>query len=120
MPDMEKDRQQPMMERKSNRLEFHAEVQFRKGRTRARVELVDISTHGARLSAVHVLRNGDRFWLKLPRIEPQEAMVGWSDEFIVGCRFVRPLHPSVLEDLVHSAEIPESPPSRWAIKGNRC
>jgi hypothetical protein len=86
--------------RRSERLAFNAAVQFRKGHTRATVKIVDISTHGARLSAVHVLRHGDTFWIKLPLLEPKEATVVWADEFIIGCRFAQPLHPSVLENLL--------------------
>lgn len=88
--------------RQVERRSYEGAVQFRKGHTRVMVKIVDISTHGARLSAVHLLRQGDTFWLKLPLLEPQEATVAWVDEFIVGCRFVRPLHPSVLETIVRS------------------
>lgn len=84
------------------RADFRASVQFRKGHTRATVQIVDISTHGARLSAVHILRTGDTFWIKLPMLEPQEARVAWADEFIVGCQFVHPLHPSVLDRILQA------------------
>lgn len=83
--------------RQVERSTYEGALQFRKGHTRATVKIIDISTHGARLSAVHLLHKGDTFWLKLPMLEPQEALVAWSDEFTVGCRFVQPLHPSVLE-----------------------
>lgn len=92
----------PRPPRKAERVPFNAAVQFRKGHTRATVKIVDISPHGARLSAVHVLRNGDTFWIKLPSLEPQEATVVWADEFIVGCEFAHPLHPSVFEAMVRS------------------
>ena len=52
--------------RRGEREPFHAIVQFRKGHARASVKIVDISIGGARLSAVHILRHGDTFWLKLP------------------------------------------------------
>lgn len=90
------------LRRQVERHPYEGAVQFRKGHTRAVVKIDDISTHGARLSAVHLLRRGDTFWLKLPLLEPQEATVAWADEFIVGCRFVRPLHPSVLEMIVRN------------------
>lgn len=90
-------------ERKAQRLQFNAAVQFRKGHTRATVKIVDISTNGARLSAVHILRVGDAFWLKLPMLEPQEARVVWADEFIVGCQFVQPLHPVIFENILRAA-----------------
>lgn len=90
--------------RQVERRHYEGAVQFRKGHTRATVKIVDISTHGARLSAVHLLRQGDTFWLKLPLLEPQEATVAWVNEFIVGCRFVKPLHPSVLEAIVRNRQ----------------
>lgn len=89
--------------RQAERVPFSAAVQFRKGHTRATVKIVDISPSGARLSAVHVLRNGDTFWIKLPMLEPQEAKVVWADEFIVGCQFLRPLHPSIFENILRAA-----------------
>lgn len=85
--------------RQARRVSLNAAVQFRKGHTRATVKIVDISTHGARLSAVHILRNGDTFWLKLPTIEPLEAKVVWASEFIVGCQFLQPIHPVIFENL---------------------
>ena len=97
--------QEPLPTRPGRQVErkpYEGAVQFRKGHTRVTVRIVDISTHGARLSAIHLLRKGDTFWLKLPQLEPQEATVAWADEFIVGCRFVRPLHPAVLETIVRS------------------
>jgi hypothetical protein len=36
----------------------------------------------------------------VPDLEPQQAKVVWADEFIVGCQFARPLHPSVLESIL--------------------
>ena len=89
--------------RQAERVPFSAAVQFRKGHTRATVKIVDISPQGAQLSAVHVLRNGDTFWIKLPMLEPQEAKVVWADEFIVGCQFLRPLHPSIFENILRAA-----------------
>lgn len=85
-----------------DRVPFTAIVQFRKGQTRVTVRILDISTHGARLSAVHHLRGGETFWLKLPLLEPQEAVAVWSNEFIVGCKFVKPLQPYVLDNILRS------------------
>ena len=90
------------LDRQVERKPYEGAVQFRKGHTRVTVKIVDLSTHGARLSAVHLLREGDTFWLKLPLLEPQEATVAWADEFIIGCRFAKPLHPSVLEMIVRN------------------
>mgnify|MGYP001358352926 CR=1 FL=1 len=86
--------------RSAERVPFRATVQFRKEQTRVTVRIVDISTHGARLSAVHHLRKGDTFWLTLPTLAPIQAVAVWADEFIVGCKFSAPLNAYVLENLL--------------------
>jgi hypothetical protein len=77
-------------------------VQFRKGIVRTNVRILDISTHGVRIAAIQSLRIGDICWIRLPELEPQQAKVMWADEFVVGCQFARPLHPSVLENILRS------------------
>jgi hypothetical protein len=79
-----------------------ATVQFRKGMVRTNVQILDISTHGVRIAAIQLLRIGETCWIRLPQLEPQQAIVMWSDEFVVGCQFARPLHPSVLENILNS------------------
>jgi len=86
----------------AERQSLDATVQFRKGTVRTSVQILDISTHGVRIAAIQLLRVGDTCWIRLPQLEPQQAKVMWSDEFIVGCQFVRPLHPSVLENILHT------------------
>ena len=88
---------EPPLVRSAERVPFRATVQFRKEQTRVTVKIVDTSTHGARLSAVHHLRKGDTFWLTLPTIQ---AVAVWADEFIVGCKFAAPLNAYVLENLL--------------------
>lgn len=79
---------------------LNATVQFRKGTVRTNVQILDISTHGVRIAAIQLLRIGDTCWIRLPQLEPQQAKVMWSDDFVVGCQFTRPLHPSVLENIL--------------------
>ena len=61
------------------------------------VELLDLSTDGFRASTHLHLAPGTHVWLKLPGLEPLDAKVAWSDRHFVGCSFVTPLHPAVLE-----------------------
>lgn len=89
--------------RAAKRVDFRAVVQFRAGSRRAEVKVLDISVEGARVSAVHSLRVGERLYLKLPRLEPIEGVVAWSKEFELGCRFVTPLHPAVFDMVVATA-----------------
>jgi PilZ domain len=86
--------------RQAERRLLDAQVEFRAKNRRAKVKVRDISTHGARISAIHLLRVGDRFFMKLPILEAIEAHVAWADEFELGCEFMRPLHPSVLDAIL--------------------
>ena len=83
--------------RKTDRKQFEVTVQFRAGTKRATIKLLDLSPRGARVQGVFLVREGDRFWLKLPSIEAVEARVAWVEEFEFGCEFLRPLSPLVFE-----------------------
>ena len=87
--------------RRSERLSYSAEVQFRSGTRRANVQLRDISKLGARISGVFVVREDDCFFVKLQGMESIEARVVWVEEFEFGCEFIRPLNEQVLENLLH-------------------
>ena len=69
------------------------------GLARALCKVVDISIHGARLQSYSTLTRGSTIWLTLPGIGPVAADIMWSDEFVAGCQFHRPLDPAVIEDL---------------------
>lgn len=86
--------------RKEPRLPMRVTVQFRKGLTKVKVDLLDISPNGAKISAINVLRPGEIIWLKIPDLAALEAKVVWTEEFVIGCEFVTPLHPSVFEGFV--------------------
>ena len=78
------------------------EAQIRRGSNKSMVKLIDISVSGVRLQAAHSLRQGEVFWLKLPAIEARETRVAWANQFVVGCEFAQPLHPSVLQNILAS------------------
>lgn len=86
--------------RRADRAPFDASVTFRAGTRKAAVRVRDISTLGARVSGVFLVRNGDRIFLTLPGLEAVEARVAWVSDFEFGCEFVRPLNPVVLEALM--------------------
>jgi hypothetical protein len=87
--------------RRSERLSYGAEVQFRSGTRRANVRLRDISSFGARVAGVFLVHEDDRFFIKLQGMESIEARVAWVEEFEFGCEFIRPLNDVVLENLLH-------------------
>jgi hypothetical protein len=64
------------------------------------VQIVDLSTHGFRASTHLDLQKGADVWLKLPGLEALHARVAWMSGYLVGCAFVRPLHPAVLQMMV--------------------
>ena len=74
-----------------------------RGASGVSVQVIDLSTHGFRAKTHLDLQPGVDVWLKLGNLEPQHARVAWMDGFLVGCQFVRPLHPAVLDMLVRSA-----------------
>lgn len=83
--------------RRADRVGYQASVQFRAGNRRAEVRISDISRLGARISGVFLVRQEDRFFIKLGNIEPIEARVAWITDFEFGCEFVRPLNEAILD-----------------------
>jgi hypothetical protein len=71
-----------------------------RGATGVTVQIMDLSTHGFRASTHLELEKGTDVWLKLPGLEGLHARVKWTDGYLVGCEFVRPLHPAVLQMMV--------------------
>lgn len=83
--------------RRAGRLRYEATVHFRAGNRRANVKASDISKLGARISGVFLVREDERFFLKIGTIEPIEARVIWVTDFEFGCEFLRPLSDVVLD-----------------------
>lgn len=72
----------------------------RRGAGGVSVQILDLSTHGFRASTHLDLSPGTEVWLKLPGLEALQSRVVWMDGHWVGCEFVRPLHPAVLDMVV--------------------
>lgn len=88
--------------RRADRRPYRASVQFRAGTRRANVDLHDISELGARIAGVFLVREDDRFFVKIGSLEPIEARVAWVAEFEFGCEFLRPLSPVILDAITCS------------------
>src|SRR5688500_18846010 len=68
-----------------------------RGASGVSIEVLDLSTHGFRASThLHLLEGAD-VWLKLPGLEALHARVAWIRGHLIGCEFVQPLHPAVLQ-----------------------
>jgi hypothetical protein len=68
------------------------------------VQIMDLSTHGFRAATHLELEPGSDVWLKMPGLESMHARVAWMQGHLMGCAFVRPLHPAVLEMVVRAAQ----------------
>jgi hypothetical protein len=74
-----------------------------RGASGVTVQIIDLSTDGFRAATHLELNVGTDVWLRLPGLEPTHAQVAWSGGQFVGCAFVRPLHPAVVDMLVAKA-----------------
>ena len=67
------------------------------------VQVLDLSVSGFRAATHLQLMAGADIWLKLPGLESLHARVVWMNGHLMGCEFVRPLHPAVLAMVVRNA-----------------
>lgn len=75
----------------------------RSGHNKVPVTLLDLSTHGFRIETFGGIIIGTPVWITLPGLASIEAKVVWARGDQAGCEFFRPLHPSVLEDVLRRA-----------------
>jgi|SRR5438128_2342094 hypothetical protein len=61
------------------------------------VQIVDLSTTGFRAATHLNMIPGADVWIKLPGLESLHARVVWMRGHLMGCEFMRPLHPAVLD-----------------------
>lgn len=71
-----------------------------RGASGVTVQIMDLSTDGFRVATHLELCPGTDVWLRLPGLEACHARVMWAEGHYVGCAFVRPLHPAVLDMIV--------------------
>ena len=71
-----------------------------RGASGVSVQVMDLSTDGFRVATHLDLANGSDVWLRLPGLEPCHARVVWTEGHLVGCAFVRALHPAVLQMII--------------------
>jgi hypothetical protein len=88
---------EPAVERKAGRVKIILPVGLRRSCShKAAIELRDLSTHGFRAEVFQRIEPNEKLWLKLPGVEGWEARVAWVRGDEIGCEFVQPLHPAVL------------------------
>ncbi len=64
------------------------------------VVMEDVSCLGCRVEWPHLVAKGDRVWISFPGLEAIPALVIWTENFRIGCRFEIPLHAAVFRSLV--------------------
>ena len=74
-----------------------------RGASGVSVQIMDLSTDGFRVATHLNLAPGSDVWLRLPGLEPSHARVVWSEGHLIGCAFVRALHPAVLQMVIGKA-----------------
>ena len=89
--------------RQARRAEVHVGAGLRqRGASSVTIHILDLSTTGFRATTHLELMTGTDVWLKLPGLESLHAQVVWMNGHLLGCQFLRALHPAVLEMLVRS------------------
>jgi hypothetical protein len=66
------------------------------------VQILDLSTTGFRAATHLELMPGSDVWLKMPGLESLHSRVVWMRGHLMGCEFVRPLHPAVMAMVVRA------------------
>ena len=75
-----------------------------RGASGVSVQIMDLSTEGFKAATHLELHPGTDVWLRLPGLESCHAQVMWAQGHFIGCAFVRPLHPAVLDMVVARAK----------------
>ena len=91
----------PRPGRRADRLPVELGAGLRqRGASGVSVQIVDLSTDGFKAATHLDLQPGTDVWLRLPGLESSHAQVKWARGHHIGCAFVRPLHPAVLDMVV--------------------
>jgi hypothetical protein len=99
--DVSKDGGQPGIDREAPRVLVSADVQLRSpGKGGQTVHLRDLAIDGCSIEAFNLVQLGEEFWIKFPGLDAMECTVCWDTKFVAGLKFVRPLHPGVMDILV--------------------
>ena len=87
--------------RKSPRVAIDAEVLVRRtSGHNYRVRVFDLSPHGCKVEFVERPTLDERIWIKIEGLDALEGLVCWTDGFVAGVDFVRPMHAAVFDHVV--------------------
>jgi hypothetical protein len=89
--------------RRAQRTELNVGAGLRqRGASAVTIHVLDLSTTGFRATTHLEMLPGTDVWMKLPGLESLHAQVVWMRGHLLGCAFMRPLHPAVLDMLVRN------------------
>ena len=87
--------------RKCARVAVNAKLSLRRSSQLSyRVHVFDASPDGCKIEFVEKPRLGERIWVKFDGLEPVGAVVCWTNGFIGGVRFERPIHSAVFREMI--------------------
>ena len=87
--------------RRSQRVSLTAELELRRsGSTKYQVAVRDCSPEGCCVNLIDRLSLDEIVWIKLPGLESLESYVCWTEGFVAGLEFSKPLHPAVFAMLL--------------------
>src|SRR3954469_18814043 len=96
--------------RRVERLALRLNATMRDGtRSRVRVRVIDMSTHGCRVECSAPVENDSWVWLSIAGLETQFCRVVWHCQEFVGLEFEKPLSDAVFERLLADQQaLPEA------------
>ena len=103
--------------RRAQRWQINVGIDARDGTRRERALATDISVSGIRLRTLNPARIGQRFWVKLDRIEAREVTVLWVEGFNAGCAFTQPMAEYVLNHVLDGAVLADAAIDRRSFPG---
>ena len=87
--------------RKAPRVDLDAEVLVRRtSGNNYRVRVFDLSPHGCKVEFIERPTLDERIWIKFDGLDGLEGIVRWTEGFLVGVDFTRPLHAAVFDHVV--------------------
>jgi len=87
--------------RRAQRLPMSAEIELRRSfNGKYQVTVRDFSPQGCCINLIDRVALDETLWIKLPGLESIEAYVCWTQDFVAGVEFLKPLHPAVFDMLI--------------------
>jgi len=95
--------------RRVGRLGLRLTATMRDGtKSRVRVRVIDMSTHGCRIECSSSVDDDSWIWLSIAGLETQFCRVAWHCQEFVGLEFEKPLSEAVFERLLQDqGQLPE-------------